>query len=376
MRHVIVALAILLYVPLWADTFNFGECSGWGTFKQEIHQFENYEDVVTVGEIPEGIIGLHIELISDNDVDIRLYGNKANGTEDKIVHWPHGLLKNKTLDGASYEGMNVVYSGYEGTEGKFGHEYIEINNTTTVPMTMKAFGYKAGLATVNYSWTGKEGCAVQEKGSGHFVQDISEKTTSLVGTILAGIKDVEITLDSSKDLDIQLYGADGTAIVSWKPTGLLAGSKKQSIDYHGMHIIWSGYNGVGGKKGHEYIKITNMTKEILTMKVYGYESGSADVDYTWGLGEDLAHKYGVTISFAPKISQGKAGSGLHIHYMITDMNDENLMVDEKGELSEIALKSIAGLLTKAKSLTAFGNTVPISFCPHLWLQTVPQLFLM
>ena len=46
--------------------------------------------------------------------------------------------------------------------------------------------------------------------------------------------------------------------------------------------------------------------------------------------------------------------------MIADMNDENLMVEGDG-LSPIALKTIAGLLDKAKSLTAFGNTIPISY---------------
>lgn len=63
--------------------FDFNTCSGSGTFEQQIVQFGNsYENAVTVGEIPQGIQGLKINLISDKDVDIRLYAN--NG--DKIVH--------------------------------------------------------------------------------------------------------------------------------------------------------------------------------------------------------------------------------------------------------------------------------------------------
>lgn len=79
----------------------------------------------------------------------------------------------------------------------------------------------------------------------------------------------------------------------------------------------------------------------------------------------IAYKYGVTISFAPKITVGKAGSGLHIHTRL--MKDgKNMMVD-KGKLSDVAKKAIAGYLQLAPSLTAFGNTIPTSYfrlVPH------------
>ncbi len=81
---------------------------------------------------------------------------------------------------------------------------------------------------------------------------------------------------------------------------------------------------------------------------------------------NLAVKYGVNISFAPKITVGKAGSGLHIHFMICDPEGNNLMVENEA-LSDITKKTIAGLLKHTKSLTAFGNTVPTSYLrlvPH------------
>jgi len=79
----------------------------------------------------------------------------------------------------------------------------------------------------------------------------------------------------------------------------------------------------------------------------------------------LAYKYGLTITFAPKITVGKAGSGLHIHTKLVK-DGENMMV-ENGKLSEIAKKAIAGYLDLAPSLTAFGNTIPTSYfrlVPH------------
>jgi len=79
----------------------------------------------------------------------------------------------------------------------------------------------------------------------------------------------------------------------------------------------------------------------------------------------VGNKYGVKISFAPKITVGKAGSGLHIH-MALEKDGKNQMV--AGEtLSDGAKKLIAGLLDLAGPLTSFGNTIPTSYLrlvPH------------
>jgi glutamine synthetase len=79
----------------------------------------------------------------------------------------------------------------------------------------------------------------------------------------------------------------------------------------------------------------------------------------------LANKHGITLTFAPKITTGKAGSGFHIHTRLLK-NGKNIMI-ENGKLSDIAKKSIAGFLYLAPSLTAFGNTNPTSYfrlVPH------------
>ena len=76
-------------------------------------------------------------------------------------------------------------------------------------------------------------------------------------------------------------------------------------------------------------------------------------------------KYGVMLSFAPKIMVGHAGSGLHIHTRLVK-DGRNMMIDGE-KLSDIAKKVIAGYLKLAPSLTAFGNTVPTSYLrlvPH------------
>ena len=64
----------------------------------------------------------------------------------------------------------------------------------------------------------------------------------------------------------------------------------------------------------------------------------------------LGYQYGITVTFAPKITVGKAGSGMHIHTRVSK-DGKNMYVGENG-LSEIAHKTIAGILSLAGSLTA------------------------
>lgn len=79
----------------------------------------------------------------------------------------------------------------------------------------------------------------------------------------------------------------------------------------------------------------------------------------------LAYEYGVTLTFAPKITVGKAGSGLHVHCKFTK-DGESVMV-KNGELTDECKKAIAGYMEAGTSLPAFGNPNPLSFMrlvPH------------
>lgn len=73
----------------------------------------------------------------------------------------------------------------------------------------------------------------------------------------------------------------------------------------------------------------------------------------------LAERRKVEISFAPKITIGKAGSGLHFHMLIEKDGTNVVLEDEK--LSATARNMIAGILDVADALTAFGNTIPTSY---------------
>jgi glutamine synthetase len=75
---------------------------------------------------------------------------------------------------------------------------------------------------------------------------------------------------------------------------------------------------------------------------------------------EIASRHGTTATFLPKLDEGMAGNGLHIHLAVF-RNGNNVMNDAEGALSDDALRLIGGLLRQATTLTAFGNTVAASF---------------
>lgn len=74
----------------------------------------------------------------------------------------------------------------------------------------------------------------------------------------------------------------------------------------------------------------------------------------------IAARYGCVATFAPKLEEGAAGSGLHVHMELVK-DGRNVMRDAKGTLTGDAKKLIGGLCRYADSLTAFGNTTAASY---------------
>jgi glutamine synthetase len=71
-------------------------------------------------------------------------------------------------------------------------------------------------------------------------------------------------------------------------------------------------------------------------------------------------KYGVSVSFSPKISLEHAGSGMHVH-LCGVKNGKNVVAGSDGELSVEARKMIGGILRLGPSLAALGNPTPVSY---------------
>lgn len=85
---------------------------------------------------------------------------------------------------------------------------------------------------------------------------------------------------------------------------------------------------------------------------------------------NIGAKHGVEVSFAPKVASGQAGSGMHVH-VFGLKDDQSVMTDTDGQLSEDARAMIGGLLRFSPTLTAFGNTVPTSYLRLVPAQEAP-----
>ena len=128
----------------------------------------------------------------------------------------------------------------------------------------------------------------------------------------------------------------------------------------------------GGQIKYGHSEVGNFTldgkiyeqNEIEFLPVAAEEAAEQLLIAKWII-RNLAYQEGLDVTFAPKITVGKAGSGMHIHFRVVKDGLNQMLKD--GELSDDAKRAIAGLMTLAPSITAFGNTNPTSYfrlVPH------------
>jgi hypothetical protein len=164
-----VFVCLLMAAPAQAGFDWGGDCdSGSGCFSQSIA----YAQTVEVGQVPADKRNVLIRLTSEEDVDIQLI-DEATG--DLVIHWPYGLLNGSSEECDYYRGVRYCYSGYNGEGGELGHEWIRVDGDTNRPLIMKAFGYRAGIALVEYSWEAIPTC--REKGEGSFSERVNDFET-------------------------------------------------------------------------------------------------------------------------------------------------------------------------------------------------------
>ncbi|MDH5447879.1 MAG: glutamine synthetase family protein [Candidatus Bathyarchaeota archaeon] len=86
---------------------------------------------------------------------------------------------------------------------------------------------------------------------------------------------------------------------------------------------------------------------------------------------NICAKCGVSVSFAPKPALEHAGNGMHIH-LCGLRGNKNIIADSKGKLTTEAKQMMGGLLKFAPSLTAFGNTIPVSYLRFISREESPM----
>jgi hypothetical protein len=220
-----VVLLILEFAILTFDVtnalLNFRErasCEGGssGTFEQQIQAGAR----LLVGDIPPGLIGLEIRLRCSSDVDIQLDSGSV-----EVVNWAGSIITESSEVTKTWSNNSITYSGYNGDGTGLGNEFLRFNDITRNSFQMYAYGYVAGFATVDYSWTGHADCTGEgdtPSGTGSFIQRITEGSVTTIAELPGGVTDVYIRLDSTVDVDIQL--SDGAIAVINRDGGFINGT--------------------------------------------------------------------------------------------------------------------------------------------------------
>jgi hypothetical protein len=149
------------------------------------------------------------------------------------------------------------------------------------------FEFPNNEALVKAIWQSYTGCIDYDNGDGRFSEHLSFATTTskVIGHVPAGKSQVKIQLSAAIDIDLQMF--DGDTAVVHKTLGLLNNATSSTINYHGMNITYSGYDGDEFSKGNEYIHISGIVPNDLSLQLAGQQSGNVTIDYQWGLDQSL-----------------------------------------------------------------------------------------
>ncbi len=302
-----------------------------------------------------------IKFIDDHDIDML---NFRYVGED-------GKLKTLNFVITSKDYLESILSTGERVDGSslFSYLHADSSDLYVIPRFRTAFvnpfSEQATLDILCSFYT-KEGKPL-ESAPEYILRKAAAKFTEDTGYIFKAMGELEYYVISEKN---DLYPAEdqrgyhtAAPFTNW-----------ENLRTEALQIIAQ----CGGKIKYGHSEVGNFStetqmfeqQEIEFIPVNAEEAVEQLLIAKWVL-RMLGNEYGVTVSFAPKISIGKAGSGMHIH-MALEKDDVNYMADEVG-LTDIAKKMIAGILGRAQSLTAFGNTIPTSYLRLVPHQEAPTM---
>merc|ERR1711959_561118 len=137
--------------------FEVEPCKGGkGNFEKKLKRGKRAK----VGIIPANQNNVKVTLKTKKDVDLGVWGPQGKiaivawncASHNKIHKTPTKCLDTSYKKSIKYAGATIEYSGYNGQNGKLGHEYIKIKGKSAEALTIQAYAYRAGTAKVDYSW--------------------------------------------------------------------------------------------------------------------------------------------------------------------------------------------------------------------------------
>ena len=238
-------------------------------------------EVLDLGLIPTGKLGVGLTMKTDAQASLALY-DKIAGTP--ILGAEDGLLKQGVDGCVSYYGASYCV---DGQTSHMSPTTVVVSGVTTRELVVRVLAETDGEAVIDYKWDEQAGC--ESLLSESFEYSVNSSETIVATTIPAGAENVLVTLTSDSDLDLMLFSEEQPLVHwSWEDSekGLLSGSGLESVDHEGMTITYSGYSGTEAGPGHEFIKLLGSTEGPLEVRVFGYNSGNAQVTLSSGLPDD------------------------------------------------------------------------------------------
>ncbi|MBC8281532.1 MAG: hypothetical protein H8E48_12155, partial [Chloroflexi bacterium] len=217
-----VSVAGLLLFVSWPTSVNaeelyFGKSGGSQSGSGQFAKFVPEGDRTLIGKIPVGITNLSINLTAAADLDIELWDGDVF-----VVGWEAGggraLIHSDREVTEDYNDVTITWTGWNGADGNLGNEAITISGTTKNTFVMKVFGYEGGSVKVDYSWEGTYVLVPAASGAGKFYKAVPQNGRIVIGTIPAGVDNLNIDLVAAKDLDIELWDGE-TFVVGWQVGG-------------------------------------------------------------------------------------------------------------------------------------------------------------
>jgi len=290
------------------------------------------------------------------------------------------------------QNIEVVNFHYVGGDGRLKSLNLPVQNIKQLDMILSCGERVDGSSLFKHVETGSSDLYVVPKYRTTFINPFTEVPT--LGILCSYFDKTGLPMESTPDnillkADRVLYEQTGYKLEAMGELEYYIISEKENLfhakDQRGYHesspftkwemiraqaISYLTQMGCNLKYGHSEVgnfsdeKFNYEQNELEFMPIGLSEAAEELVLGKWVL-RHLAYQYGVNLSFAPKITVGKAGSGMHIHLKLLK-NGKSVMGNGE-ELSSEAIKSIGGILELSPSLTAFGNTVPTSYLrlvPH------------
>ena len=311
------------------------------------------------------------ERIGKDPKDFRKSDIIAFIREEGIRHinflYPAGDGRLKTLNFVINDGdyLDEILSCGERVDGSSLFRFIEANNSDlyVVPRFRTAFMDPfAELPTINFL------CSFFNK-DGEPLESSPEYTCKKACDAFA--KTTGMEFQAMGELEYYVIAEDDGAFAAVDQRGYHESAPYAKFgEFRQLCMNYIAQTGGRIKYGHSEVgnfalngKIYEQN-EIEFLPVNAVEAAEQLLIAKW-LIRNLAYRNGLDVTFAPKITVGKAGSGMHIHFRL--MKDGlNQMLKDK-VLSDDAKRAIAGMMTLAPSITAFGNTNPTSYfrlVPH------------